>query len=475
MKAAGELGRRLGELGAGKVPARTFNSAAAGQLKHFAGEVRPVIEFKNGVLCQIMRGLPGPYSRYAPSDIASEIGWAKSNRRAPTEYAKFADAAGRRAPLPLDLMVGVYQDYERIKQESGRIDFEDQLELTIRPFQDEPAKLARFQDSYHAFTVDEYQDVNLLQQTLLDLWLGERDELCVVGDDYQSIYGFRGAAPDHLLSIPGRYPQAKVVVLESNYRSTPEIIELANRLVPGLGGRKKVLRPTIGSGPEPTVQSFQSNEVEAAFIARRIVRLHGQGVERREMAILYRVNYRSSDFEAALLAAGIPFQVRGGGLLKREAARQIFPRLGRRRVEFGVGAVVREEARRSGYLVNPPDEFGAADRTIQEDLAQFIALARDFDGESRTVADFVAYLRDRFESESQRDAVQLMTYHSAKGLEFEAVFLPWLEEGEIPDWRGEGRCRPRRAPAVLCRPHPGEAVSLDDSIIRQEAAQPLPG
>ena len=256
-----------------------------------------------------------------------------------------------------------------------------------------------------------------------------------VGDDYQSIYGFRGAAPDHLLSIPGRYPQAKVVVLESNYRSTPEIIELANRLVPGLGGRKKVLRPTIGSGPEPTVQSFQSNEVEAAFIARRIVRLHGQGVERREMAILYRVNYRSSDFEAALLAAGIPFQVRGGGLLKREAARQIFPRLGRRRLEFGVGAVVREEARRSGYLVNPPDEFGAADRTIQEDLAQFIALARDFDGESRTVADFVAYLRDRFESESQRDAVQLMTYHSAKGLEFEAVFLPWLEEGEIPDWR----------------------------------------
>src|SRR4029077_13393738 len=99
-----------------------------------------------------------------------------------------------------------------------------------------------------AFTVDEYQDVNLLQQTLLDLWLGDRDELCVVGDDYQSIYSFTGAGPEHLLAMPRRFPHALVVRLEENYRSTPQVLSLANRLVPKLGGAEKTLRPMLPAG-----------------------------------------------------------------------------------------------------------------------------------------------------------------------------------------------------------------------------------
>jgi DNA helicase-2/ATP-dependent DNA helicase PcrA len=422
-------------LGAGRVQARTFHSAAARQLSYFAGEHKPIIASKFEILGPIVRNLPKPYDRRALSDIATKIEWAKNRRLNPERYVSATQKTGRKSPIPAEMMEGVYQEYERTKQASGRIDYEDQLELTIRLFQDDPAKLAVFREGYRAFTVDEYQDVNLLQQTLLDIWLGERDDLCVVGDDYQSIYGFTGATPGHLLDMPERYPNPTVVVLESNYRSTPEIIELANRLVPGLGGRKKVLRPTISSGPKPATRSFESGEIEADFIAKRIHGLHQDGVALREMAILYRLNYRSSLYEAALIQVGIPFQVRGGGFLERKAAKQVVPRLERRGFETAVVQAVGEEARNAGYLIDAPPDIGAAELAFQEDLAQLVALAGAFDDGARTLGEFVSYLRDRFESESQRDAVQLMTYHSAKGLEFEAVFLPWLEEGEIPDWR----------------------------------------
>jgi DNA helicase-2/ATP-dependent DNA helicase PcrA len=434
-KAAEEMKRRLAELGAGRVQTRTFHSAAARQLSYFAGEHKPIIASKFEILGPIVRNLPKPYDRRALSDIATKIEWAKNRRLNPERYVSATQKTGRKSPIPAEMMEGVYQEYERTKQASGRIDYEDQLELTIRLFQDDPAKLAVFREGYRAFTVDEYQDVNLLQQTLLDIWLGERDDLCVVGDDYQSIYGFTGATPGHLLDMPERYPNPTVVVLESNYRSTPEIIELANRLVPGLGGRKKVLRPTISSGPKPATRSFESGEIEADFIAKRIHGLHQDGVALREMAILYRLNYRSSLYEAALIQVGIPFQVRGGGFLERKAAKQVVPRLERRGFETAVVQAVGEEARNAGYLIDAPPDIGAAELAFQEDLAQLVALAGAFDDGARTLGEFVSYLRDRFESESQRDAVQLMTYHSAKGLEFEAVFLPWLEEGEIPDWR----------------------------------------
>ena len=182
-KAAGEMKRRLAELGAGRVQARTFHSAAVRQLNHFTGEQRPVIESKIGMLGPIVRNLPKPYDRRALADIDTEIKWAKNNRLPPREYVAAVHQAGRTPPIPAELLEDVYQEYERRKQAAGQMDFEDQLELTIRLFEDDAAKLDVFQDGYRAFTVDEYQDVNLLQQTLLDIWLGERDDLCVVGDD----------------------------------------------------------------------------------------------------------------------------------------------------------------------------------------------------------------------------------------------------------------------------------------------------
>lgn len=282
---------------------------------------------------------------------------------------------------------------------------------------------------------DEYQDVNLLQQTLLDLWLGERDDLCVVGDDYQSIYAFTGATPSYLLDVPNRYPHATVVRLEENYRSTPEILSLANRLAPKLGGARKTLRATKHSGPKPLIRSFETNEDEAAFVAKSIVSLRLRRVPLREIAVLYRVNFRSPLYEEALLEVGIHFQVREGAFLERKAAKTLLPRLERRARQPAVASAVEDEARGAGYLDSPPLDLGPAELTRQKDMARLITLAREFDHGSQLVSDFLEHLRQRFESESDRDAVQLMTYHSAKGLEFEAVFLPQVEDGEIPFWR----------------------------------------
>ena len=164
----------------------------------------------------------------------------------------------------------VFRDYERRKAAEGMLDFEDLLERTVQLFERDDDVCATFRAQYRAFTVDEYQDVNLLQQTLLDLWLGDRDDLCVVGDDYQSIYAFTGAGPEHLLAVPDRFPNATVVRLEENYRSTPQVLAFANRLVPNLGGAEKVLRSVLPDGPEPVVRPFASPAEEGAAIVEQI-------------------------------------------------------------------------------------------------------------------------------------------------------------------------------------------------------------
>jgi DNA helicase-2/ATP-dependent DNA helicase PcrA len=204
--------------------------AADAQLRYFAADTRTVLDSKAQLLFPIIRGLPQPFNDRAVADIATEIEWAKHVRLDADGYLSALNGNGRRPPLPAELMADVYREYERRKAKANQIDHEDQLELTIRMFEEDESKLAEFRDRYRAFTVDEYQDVNLLQQTLLFLWLGERDDLCVVGDDYQSIYAFTGATPAHLLDIPRRFPTAAVIRLEENYRSTPEILALANGL-----------------------------------------------------------------------------------------------------------------------------------------------------------------------------------------------------------------------------------------------------
>src|SRR5438067_2707482 len=422
-KAGGELRVRLAALGVTRVRAGTFHSAALRQLRHFApGELGRILPSKALLLRQIGNRLRAPYKFRPAGDLAAEIEWAKNRRIGPEQY--LAVAEHREPPIPVDLMARVYADYERRKEADGVLDFEDLLESAVRLFEEDERAAATFRTQYRAFTVDEYQDVNLLQQTLLDLWLGDRDDLCVVGDDYQSIYAFTGAGPEHLLAVPRRFPHATVVRLEENYRSTPQVLALANRLVPNLGGVEKTLRPTRAEGPEPTVSAFPSPEDEARAIAERI---RAADVPLERIAILCRTNARLTDFEEALHDAGVPFQ--GASLLDREAARQLLKRLGASD-SIAVAVDVRRAAVDQGYVVDPPDKLGQRELVRQQDLARLIQLAEQFDGRG-TVADFVADLRERF-GPTAGTGVHLLTLHRAKGLEWDAVFLPRVEEKELP-------------------------------------------
>ena len=426
-KAAGEMRARLAALGASGVQARTFHSAALAQLRHFRSDaVGRILASKALPLRQIGNSLPRPFRFRPAGDLATEIEWARNRRITPERY--LAELGEHEPPIPRDLMAKVYRRYEQAKREQGWTDFEDLLEGAIRLFDEEPSACAEFRARYRAFTVDEYQDVNLLQQSLLDRWLGGRDELCAVGDDYQAIYSFTGASPEYLLGMAARYPGAAVVRLEENYRSTPQVLELANRLVPHLGGTEKVLRAPRAAGPEPVLRPLATVEAEADFIVERIRALHAEGVPLEEIAVLCRTNARLADFEEAFHEGAIPFQ--GSALLGREAARLVLRRL---RDDGPLAGRVREIALAQGWLEDVPDGLGERELTRQNDLGRLVHLAEEFDDGTRSAAEFVADLERRFGSSgAERRGVNLLTYHGAKGLEFEAVFLPRLEERELP-------------------------------------------
>jgi DNA helicase-2/ATP-dependent DNA helicase PcrA len=419
-KAAGELRGRLAALGVEGVRASTFHSAALALLRRFAGDPGRILSTKALLLRQIGNRLPAPYKFRPAGDLATEVEWAKNRRLTPQTYVAGLD--GHEPPIPVDLAHRVFREYERRKDEAGALDFEDLLERTIQALADDEQALALVRERWRAFTVDEYQDVNLLQQTLLDLWLGDRDELCAVGDDYQSIYGFTGASARWLLALPERFPHATVVRLEQNYRSTPQVLALANRLVPQLGGAEKTLRATVGDGPEPLV-------VPGVDVAARIAELQRAGVALEEQAVLVRTNARAADVEELLHETGIPFQ--GASLLARDAARRLLKALPRESHEAGLA--VRAAALAQGWLERPPEKLGEREQTRQADLARLVRLAEQFDGD---VAAFVELLHERFGATAGR-GVHLLTLHRAKGLEFEAVHIPRLEEGELPNRRAD--------------------------------------
>jgi len=437
-KAAAEMRTRLERLGVAGVEARTFHSAALSQLRRARGDAPGrILSTKALLLRQIGNTLPPPYRFRPAGDLATEVEWAKNRRLTPQTYR--SGLGTHEPPIPADLMATVFREYERRKQASGLIDFEDLLELAVRMYEEDEWAVAALRERYAAFTVDEYQDVNLLQQSLLELWLGPRDDLCAVGDDYQSIYGFTGASPEWLLGLATSYPHATVVRLEENYRSSPQVLALANRLVPKLGGAEKSLRATRPEGPEPELRGFGSPDDEGAWILERVRALHAEGVPYEEMAILMRLNARSVDFEELFADAEIPFQ--GAALLARDGARQLLK--GLRGAGFGsLAEEVRRVAVQQGLVEPVPDGVGERELGRQADLARLCKLAEEFDDGTKTVQQWVEWLRARFDHGAQ-GGVHLLTLHRAKGLEFDAVFLPRVEEKELP-------CKPAmRVPAQL--------------------------
>src|SRR4051812_23999579 len=320
-RAAGELRARLASLAVGGVQARTFHAAAMRQLRYFAprvlgGPMPPLVENKLRLVATAASRTRLSTDRTSLRDLASEIEWAKTTLATPDDYPARAAKAGRELPFEAAAVASVYSSYESAKQRDGVLDFEDLLLVTAFAIEEHPDVARQVRGQYRHFVVDEYQDVNPLQQRLLDAWLGGRAEVCVVGDPNQTIYSFTGADPDYLLGFADRYPDAEVVKLERDYRSTPQVVALANKLI-GQAPRRRGLpglrltgqRP---DGPEPVFREHPDEPAEAVAVAARCRALIDGGVPASEIAVLFRINAQSEVYENALTDAGVPYVLKGG-------------------------------------------------------------------------------------------------------------------------------------------------------------------
>ena len=461
-KAASELKERLAALGVQRrrgadVPRRrALPAGPALGAPHRRAATRG-LPSKAPLIASLANSLPPPHKFMPRSELAGEIEWAK-NRMIPwRRYLAEVERLEHVPPIPAELMAGVFEGYERRKERARKIDFEDMLGMSVLLFQEYPEAAAQIRAKFHAFTVDEYQDVNPVQQALLEAWLGHRSELCVVGDDYQTIYSFTGASPEYLLGFPQRYRDATIVRLEENYRSTPQVLAVANGLSPQLGGFEKLLRPTKPDGPNPTGRALPDPDAEVAFVVGEVRRLHDEGTPWEEIAILYRINARSEAYEETFADEGIPYQVRDGAFLRRPGPRSVLAAL--RRPESVDAQVAVESATNAvGYDANAdPDD--AEEVTRQADLGRLRVLATEYvaahpDGD---VAGFVAELSARFSTEQSGRGVNLLTYHRAKGLEFDAVFLPGSSTASCRSGRRSRPPTPRRSAGSSTWASPGRA------------------
>ena len=444
-KAAGEMVERLRALGLPGVTARTFHAHALSQLRFFwpsrhDGEALPgLLESKGLIVSRLARQLPGHY-RFTPAkDLADEIEWAKSRRIAPGDYESAATTHHREPPIPADLFVGVFRGYEREKSRQHRIDFDDLLLLTGDLLEQDEDAAATVRARKRWFSVDEYQDTNPLQQRLLELWLGpESRDLCVVGDEDQTIYTFTGATSTFLTSFADRWPGARVLPLVRNYRSTPQVLELANRLI-AAEGRAKRLVPTRPDGPLPTISKHRDAARELAAMAAWIRARLDEGIAPGEVAVLVRMNAQLAPVEEELTRAGIAYQVRGTRFYDRPEVRAAVIGLRRPVIDahgIDLAAAIRARwAEALGWEADASAEGGEA-RERQASLDTLIAIvdglvSADPAADSSTViSDLEA--RAAHERAGSADGVNLLTYHRAKGLEWDAVFLPSLEEGILP-------------------------------------------
>lgn len=438
-RAASELRARLRHLGAPAVASRTFHAAALSQLTHFwphivGGAFPRVLEGKARLLGQAAESLRIKVDTAALRDLAAEIEWRKVSSLSLDEYAR----SGRPAPANLDVekVVALQQAYENLKDERRQLDFEDILLACAGMIDTEPRVAQQVREQYRYFIVDEYQDVSPLQQQLLDLWLGDRQDLCVVGDASQTIYSFAGASPEYLLGFSRRYPDATLVQLERNYRSTPAIVDTANRLMRGQPGALHLVASTSTSGQAPTVDAQRSDSAEARDVAARIADLVQAGTKPQDIAVLYRVNAQSAPIGTALDDAGISFQVRGGARFfdLAEVKQAIMMLKGATIVDTdeALFKTVSDVLRSLGWSQHPPDAGGAV-RTRWESLNALMLLAEE-QPPGTSLSSFVAELVERstHHHEPTVSAVTLATLHSAKGLEWDVVFLIGLQEGLVP-------------------------------------------
>ncbi|MEU1157690.1 ATP-dependent helicase, partial [Streptomyces sp. NPDC005918] len=454
-RAAGEMRGRLRQLGASGVQARTFHSAALRQLQFFwpkavGGPLPRIVDRKIKLVADAAAACRIRLDRNELRDLTSEIEWSKVTQTVPSDYAAAAAKSGRDVPRDPAEIAQLYGAYEDLKRDRAVIDFEDVLLLAVGILQDRHDIAEQVRAQYQHFVVDEYQDVSPLQQRLLELWLGERDSLCVVGDASQTIYSFTGATPDHLLNFRTRHPGATVVKLVRDYRSTPQVVHLANGLLSQARGRAADHRLELISqrdaGTDPVYTEYVDEPAEAEGAARRIRALLADGVPASEIAVLFRTNSQSEIYEQALADAGVPYQLRGAErFFERTEVREAGAAL-RGAARFGgndallddvvdLPSQVRAVLSTKGWTTEPPAGSGAV-RDRWESLAALVRLAEDF-ARARpeaALADLVAELDERASAQHAPtvEGVTLASLHAAKGLEWDAVFLVGLAEGMMP-------------------------------------------
>ena len=463
VRAAGELRGRLRQLGAAQVRASTFHAAALRQLNYFwprvvGGRPPQLISAKAALIREAAKQarlhLDGP----GLADAASEIEWAKTTQVRPDGYARAAAAAGRSPDLGADAVALVYDGYERLRRERHQIDFESVLELTAAIVLEHRGAADQVRDTFRYFVVDEYQDVNPLQKLLLDAWLGDRDDLCVVGDPRQVIYSFTGATPDYLTGFAAEFPGATLVRLVRDYRSTPQVVAVANQLIRS-GPALVAQQPP---GPRPVLTRYADDASEAAGVAISIRALIAAGVPAREIAVLVRINADTERFEQALAQAEVPYVVRGAErFYERPVVRQALVLF--RGAARGAAAspaspaspasaaspdgpegqeplpsAVRHVLTGIGFTGSPAQTpaGGSPARERWESLAALAQLADDMYATrpQASLGDFAAELTQRADlgHAPSAEGVTLASMHSAKGLEWDAVLLPGLVEGLLP-------------------------------------------
>jgi DNA helicase II / ATP-dependent DNA helicase PcrA len=441
-KAASEMGQRLRALGVRGVATRTFHSAALRQLQHFwptitGGRLPDIAPSKAPLIAKTLDQLSLSVDTAVVRDLAGDIEWRKVRAYTLEDYRLKRAELGKSLPggLSLEVVASIHERYEQVKDEQGRIDFEDVLLGTLGMLETEQRVVDRVRAQYGVFLVDEYQDVSPLQHKLLEVWLGSREDLVVVGDASQTIYSFAGASSSYLLEFPERYPRGTVVKLERNYRSGEHIVRAANHIMLGRPGALTL--EAQGGSPEPIHRHVaRTDEAEARYVATTIKGLIEEGIAPDGIAVLLRFGAQSLAIESALRAEGIGVRIHGATPFFDEAhvKRALMEIRGAAvaGVQGTLVQVVEDILFGLGLQGDAPDHQGA-ERNRHDDLAALRALAQSMPSGS-TVTDFSDLLADRSGAGDAPavGAVTITTVHSAKGREWPVVFVVGLSEGMFP-------------------------------------------
>ncbi|GIU87209.1 MAG: DNA helicase [Acidimicrobiia bacterium] len=473
-KAAGELTERLGRLGADRVTAGTFHALALAQLRRRAAEQgrEPpvVVGSKARVLGPVVQGTP-----VSVADAAAEIEWAKAAMCTPDGYAAAARRAGRRTAVPPTEMAEIYARYETAMRRRRACDFDDLLWWCADAIERDPLFAAAQRFRFRHLFVDEFQDATPLQVRLLRAWLGDRDDLCVVGDTAQAIYGFAGADAGVLGEFGRHFPGGTTIRLTRNYRSTPQVVAasasvLGRPAAPEAAGDPGAdaapVRAVRPDGAAPSVTEYADDDAEAAGVAQACWRAFTHGVPWDRMAVLFRTNAQAARFEAAFERRGIPYRRPGAGrVTDRGAARHLLDELRRAERELPGRPFADHLADlAAGDDLPPPDgdpdAYDAHDASDASDAsaapggpggragaafapeelaaqrAALVRLGREYlaaEGGRGTLGGFLAWLdvATRADPPGGR-GVDLVTFHGAKGLEWSVVFVTGLERGLVP-------------------------------------------